>query len=82
MTTDVDATEQPPGPSSAPIVASPTTGEPVKLFSRQWISGVLAALLDGHRRAAGDRLLQLPQCTLLAPPTTSSRSWWRRRRSR
>ena len=41
MTTDVDATEQPPGPSSAPTVVSPTTGEPVKLFSRQWFSGVL-----------------------------------------
>src|SRR3954462_13681731 len=41
MTTDVDASAQPPAPSAAPTVASATTGEPVKLFSRQWFSGIL-----------------------------------------
>lgn len=41
MSTDVDSSAQPPGPSAAPTVASPITGEPVKLFSRQWFSGVL-----------------------------------------
>lgn len=42
MTTpsDVDAAEA-ESSSAAPTVASPTTGEPVKLFSRQWFSGVL-----------------------------------------
>ncbi|BDX32088.1 ABC transporter permease [Mycobacterium antarcticum] len=39
MTTPVD-TEDTAGPSKAPVVTSPTTGEPVRLFSREWISGI------------------------------------------
>ena len=39
MTTPVD-TEETPEASGAPVVTSPITGEPVKLFSREWISGI------------------------------------------
>ena len=39
MTTSVD-TEKTPEPSGPPVVTSPTTGEPVRLFSREWISGI------------------------------------------
>ena len=39
MTTQVD-TEDTPEASGPPVVTSPTTGEPVKLFSREWISGI------------------------------------------
>ena len=39
MTTPVD-TEETPEASGAPVVTSPITGEPVKLFSREWIGGI------------------------------------------
>jgi ribose transport system permease protein len=41
MTTDLDASDSPPEAPGTHTVASPTTGEPVKLFSGQWFSGVL-----------------------------------------
>jgi ribose transport system permease protein len=41
MTTHVDADEQPPASSDTHTVVSATTGEPVKLFSRAWFSGIL-----------------------------------------
>jgi ribose transport system permease protein len=37
----VDADEQPPASSDTHTVVSATTGEPVKLFSRAWFSGIL-----------------------------------------
>jgi ribose transport system permease protein len=39
VTTPVD-TEETPEASGAPVVTSPITGEPVKLFSREWIGGI------------------------------------------
>ena len=41
MTTPTGTEDVAAGGSIAPTVASPTTGEPVKLFSREWISGIL-----------------------------------------
>src|SRR4051794_3511948 len=41
MTTQLDADGKPPETATTHTVASATTGEPVKLFSRQWFSGIL-----------------------------------------